>query len=61
MITIHMQEGKNQIAFSECDRAIKALEKFNPNDLIPILKNSTVFDIKQYLTYVQNSLTSSSD
>ena len=58
LITIQIQEHKTEMASKSCDKAIKALQKMGPQESIPYLKNSTVFDLKQYLTNIQGSLTS---
>jgi len=58
LITIQIQENKPEMASKSCGQAIKALEKMGPQESIPCLKNSTVFDLKQYLANIQGSLTS---
>ena len=58
LITIQIQENKPEMASKSCDLAIKALQKMGPQESIPCLKNSTVFDLKQYLANIQGGLTS---
>ncbi|MBU3538682.1 CheR family methyltransferase [Polynucleobacter sp. UK-Gri1-W3] len=61
LITIQVQEGKNSMAAKSCQQALKSLDQ-KPEDLqMPGFGSITKSDLKQYLTNLQNSLTSPSN
>jgi chemotaxis protein methyltransferase CheR len=57
LITIQIQEGKNSLAAKSCEQALKSLDLSLVDAALPGLRNSSVADIKQYLSNLQKSLT----
>ncbi|CAM3728853.1 CheR family methyltransferase [Polynucleobacter arcticus] len=58
MITIHIQEGKGHLVSKYCDQALHIIELMGADVVLPILKNNTASDLREYLKNLQNSLTS---
>ena len=57
LIAIQIQEGKGALAAKTCEQAIHSLDAFGPTATLPHLKNSSLTDIRAYLSNLQNSLT----
>ena len=57
LIAIQIQEGKRALAAKTCEQAIHSLNAFDPEAMLSHLKNSSIADIRAYLSHLQNSLT----
>ncbi|MBU3613235.1 CheR family methyltransferase [Polynucleobacter sp. MG-27-Goln-C1] len=61
LITIQIQEGKEDLAAKTCEQALRSIQAGPENLYLPGLRNAASSDVREYLINLQKSLTSPSD